>query len=146
MRLLSFLFGAMFSLSAAACTDHEVVVASENLPAKVTAYVSTNFPQSTITHATKELEGLGWEYKVWLNQGFVLEFNKKDNVVDIKGSTELPASVILQQIRDDVATRYPGCQIMEWELNERIATQDVKLSNGIELKYNMAGVFLGIDD
>ena len=136
----------MFSLNATACTDHEVVVAPENLPAKVTAYVSTNFPQSTITHATKEREGLGWEYKVWLTQGFVLEFNKKDNVENIKGSTELPASVISQQIRDDVATRYPGCQIMEWELNEHTSTQDVKLSNGVELKYNMAGVFLGIDD
>lgn len=147
MKLLSLFFGAMFMLSTNACfADNEVVVAPENLPAKITSYVNANFPKSTVAHATKEREGMGFEYKVWLSEGYTLEFDRGERIKEIKGTTQLPDAVVPQAVRNDVATRYPGTYVVEWELYNRKAIQEVKLNNGVELLYNLQGMFIGIDD
>ena len=126
----------------AGCEDHKIIPQTE-LPPEVTSYISNNFKHTTIAQATQEREGLGKTYDIVLADGISLEFNGKNEITDIKSNRAIPDGVMPQKIRAYVNQTYPGSTIKQWQ-NEGNG-QQVKLDNGIELKFNKAGDFQRID-
>ena len=126
--------------------DDERIIAPAKLPAKVTDYINTHVPSCSIVQATKGLELSGTEYKVWLSEGYKLEF-KGNRVKDIEGNTKLPDTVIPAKILQHVTSNYANLYIVEWQLEDDGGIrQEVKLNNGLELVYSAAGDFLRIDN
>ncbi len=121
-----------------------------HLPENAKSYISRHFENSTINHYEKDTEILDIEHKVYISHNGIsyrLEFDKRGNVTDIHSTNEktpLPASVIPLKISDDVKKRFPNAKIIEWS-RER-STQTIELDNDVELKYNLKGKFLRIDD
>lgn len=123
--------------------DKESVLPLADVPTQITNYVNTHFPNNPIIQVIKDLDGVELTYDVTLEGNFFLEFNRKKEVIEIKGLTKLPDSVIPEKILDYVVTQYPENHIIKWELDDR--SQEVTLDNELELVFNLKGDFLRID-
>ena len=119
------------------------------LPQAILNYVSTNYRDNTITEA--EIEDNN-QYEIELNNGTELIFDQQGNFLGIDDDdddtfgdddiapTELPAN-----IRDIVATHFPGTTIEEAE-RENNGNYEIELSNDVELIFDGNGKFLGRAD
>jgi len=137
---LSFL---LFSLSIIASCDKETIVGESDLPVEIKTYIETHFPASTISRAVKDKDGTEL-YEITLTNGVKLEFNKQNEIIDIDGNSKLPDSVIPSLLLNYSNTNYPTNFITGWELMG--SEQEVKLNNGLELIFNIAGDFIRIDN
>ena len=135
------LVGAVLILFTAC--DKESVVSADGLPKDAQVYITQHFPNHEIVQVVKERDDLKTSFDVYLSEGFNLDFDKKGKILGVEGSGKLPDSVVPEQILAYVKTNYPDLFILDWELDDR--GQDVKLSNGMELKFDKNGNFLRID-
>ncbi len=124
--------------------DKEKVIPSTDLPSEITSYISTHFPNNSIVQAIKDRDGLTKTYDILLSESISLEFNRKKEIIDIDGVTQLPNSVIPEKILQYVTTNYPANFITDWELDDK--NQQVQLDNGLDLEFKMNGDFLRIDN
>ena len=124
--------------------DNEKVIASTDLPSEITSYISTHFPNNSIVQAIKDRDGLTKTYDILLSESISLEFNRKKEIIDIDGVTQLPNSVIPEKILQYVTTNYPTNFITDWKLDDK--NQQVQLDNGLDLEFKMNGDFLRIDN
>ena len=124
--------------------DKEKVIPSTDLPSEITSYISTHFPNNSIVQAIKDRDGLTKTYDILLSESISLEFNRKKEIIDIDGVTQLPNSVIPEKILQYVTTNYPTNFITDWELDDK--NQQVQLDNGLDLEFKMNGDFLRIDN
>lgn len=131
-----------FLFSLTSCEKEKILTISE-LPTEITAYVSTHFPNNTITQAIMERDGLSKTYDILLSENINLEFNRKKEIIEIDGETQLPNSVIPEKILQYVTVNYPTNFITDWKLDGK--NQEVQLDNGLNLEFNMKGDFLRID-
>lgn len=142
MKKLSFLLTLMFAGSLISC-ESQKVLAENDIPSAITAYVNTHFPSAKILQAVKDKEGLSKSYDVILEGNISLEFNKKHEVTSIESRSTLPDSVIPEKILTYVKANYPANSILQWELDDN--RQKVELDNKLELEFNKSGDFLRID-
>ena len=136
------LIATAFLFSLTSCEKEKILTISE-LPTEITAYVSTHFPNNTITQALMERDGLSKTYDILLAENINLEFNRKKEIIEIDGETQLPNSVIPEKILQYVTVNYPTNFITDWKLDGKY--QQVQLDNGLNLEFNMKGDFLRID-
>lgn len=132
-----------FALVSASC-EKEKIVSENDLPATSKNYITTHFPDQKIAQAIKEFDDLKKTYKVYLDNGVKLEFNRSGEIRKIEGNSKLPDSVIPSQILTYVTDNYPAEYIKKWELDDN--RQEVELSNGLDLEFDRNGNFLRIDD
>ncbi|MBX3239454.1 MAG: PepSY-like domain-containing protein [Chitinophagaceae bacterium] len=132
-----------FALVSASC-EKEKIVSENDLPATGKNYITTHFPDQKIAQAIKEFDDLKKTYKVYLDNGVKLEFNRSGEIRKIEGNSKLPDSVIPSQILTYVTDNYPAEYIKKWELDDN--RQEVELSNGLDLEFDRNGNFLRIDD
>ena len=135
------LMGAVLIL-VTAC-DKESIVSADGLPKDAQTYITQHFPSHEILQVVKERDDLKTTYDVYLSEGFNLDFDKKGKILGVEGSSKLPDSVVPEKILTYVNTNYPDFFIRDWELDDH--GQEVKLSNGMELKFDKNGNFLRID-
>lgn len=147
MKKLMFLILSGFLFMA--CEKDEILPESE-MPTTVKEYVSTHFPDHGIIQAIKHTDGLELSYHVTLQDGFYLEFNRDEEVVEISGITKLPDTVIPAKILDFVQTNYSQNFIVQWEIDDSFEfdgkKQEVELDNSLTLEFNESGDFIRIDD
>jgi len=130
-------------LSVISCDSKKMIPPSE-LPHEITGYLSTYFPNDNILQSMVEKDGFKKSYEIVLSSNTNLEFNRQKEIVDIDGNTKLPDAVIPEKIRDYVAKNLTGRFITDWGYDDR--GQQVKLDNGMELKFSKQGDFIRIDD
>lgn len=123
--------------------DKESVVSADGLPKDAQTYISQHFPDQEVLQVVKERDDLKTSYDVYLSEGFNLDFDKKGKILGVEGSSKLPDSVVPEKILAYVVANYPDFFILDWELDDR--GQEVKLSNGMDLKFDKNGNFLRID-
>ncbi|MDQ3292307.1 MAG: PepSY-like domain-containing protein [Bacteroidota bacterium] len=145
MKRFAFLITTVFStLFFFGCEKEETVTAAE-LPQQAKDFISTHFGNATIVSVEKEKEISHTSFDVVLNNGTTLDFNSSGECTDIDGkTTPLPASVIPAKILDYVQTQYPTDSIVSWEKDGQ--HQEVQLGNNLELKFDLDGNFLSLDN
>ncbi|MDD2635733.1 MAG: PepSY-like domain-containing protein [Bacteroidales bacterium] len=124
--------------------EKENIIPSSDLPSEITTYITTHFPNNSIVQAIEDKDGFTKTYDVTLSESISLEFNRKNEIIDIEGISELPSSVIPEKIRQYVTTNYPNNVIIGWGIDDK--NQQVELDNGLDLEFNMDGDFLRIDN
>jgi hypothetical protein len=122
--------------------DKEKVVQPDDLPANASGFVSTHYPGKDILQVVKELDNLKTYYHVYLDNGSKLDFSRQGNIKKIEGTEAIPATIIPALILDYVDTHYTADFIRGWELKD--ASQDIKLSSGVELEFDKNGNFLRV--
>jgi len=144
MKTKSLLMFAMVAAMSFHSCAQEMVIQNNDIPGKITSYIKSHFPNETITLATKDKEVFKTKYEIILNNATELEFNGAKEITDIDGKTKLPDSTIPVQILSYARINYPSNFIKGWQLDEGI--QEVELDNGLDLKFNMKNIFLGVDN
>ena len=134
---------AILALAFVSC-EKETVLDDLNIPEEISDYVNTHFPDNKIIQIIKDVDELELTYDLTLEGSFSLEFNRKKQIISINGLNKLPDSVIPEKLLNYANNHYAEQHIVEWSLDNR--DQEIKLDNGIELKFNTKGEFLRIDN
>ncbi len=136
-------FVLVLSLSLTSC-DKESILSLNNIPAEIENYISSHFPGNKIIQAVEDLDGFTKTYDIILDGSIRLEFNRKKEIIEIDGISQLPDSVIPEKIRNYVSINFPTNVITDWEIEGK--NQQVGLDNGLDLEFTKNGDFLRIDD
>ena len=131
---------ALFSIILAGC-EKESVLADVEIP-KNNKLCDTPFLKS-IAQVLKISMSLKLSYDVLLEGSYSLEFNRKKQIISVKGLSKLPDSVVPDKLLDYVLKNYPSQLIFEWSLDDR--EQEIKLDNELELIFNLKDEFKRID-
>lgn len=122
--------------------DREIAIA--DIPTPIAAYLQTHFPDNAILKASFDDHFIYKKYKISLNNKISLEFSPEYNVIEIKSKSKLPDAVIPIEIRKYVETNYPKNVITDWELDD--GNQEIELDNGLDLDFDLKGVFISVED
>jgi hypothetical protein len=137
----TFLLMTLSALLLVAC-DKEKVVQSDDLPANASGFVTTHYPGNQILQVVKELDNLKTYFHVYLNNGTKLDFTRQGNIKKIEGTEAIPDTVIPSLVLEYVDTYYPTDFIRGWEIKD--ASQETKLSSGLQLEFDKNGNFLRV--
>lgn len=143
LKLTSFLTLFFTILILTACDKDEVVPENE-LPASARDFIMTHFPEQTISQVVKDKERKSVSFDVILDNGVDLDFKEDGTCTSIEGFVRLPDSVIPENILAYVNANYPENFIIEWELDRN--EQEVKINSGVELKFDLNGTFLRVEN
>ena len=116
----------------------------QGLPDAITAFIKQHFPNAQVVGVEPDHDHGGLEYDVYLNDGTQIDFdanNQWDQVESMKG---VPAFFIPKGIANYVRSNYQNTVITK--INKEYNGYEVELNNGIELRFDGSGRFLGMDD
>lgn len=133
--------GLLFGLSANA---QKTVIKKEALPANAQTFLKTHFGSKKPSYILEDKEILSTEYKVQYDNQIEIEFDKKGNWKEVDGkNAKIPKSIIPKKIASYIKTNFPKEKVIKIELGS--SGYETKLSNGLELKFNLKGDFIKID-
>jgi len=126
--------------------DKEKVVNETELPSGAREFVEAHFATANIQQIIKERDDLQTTYDVILDNQVKLSFDKNGDCYDAESprALKLPDSMIPSKVLEYVQANYADHFIIEWEKDK--TDQEVKLSNQVELVFNLSGTFLRIDN
>lgn len=137
---------AIFAFIALFCANGANATTVNDDPTEaITTFVNTYFPKASVLNINSEWD----EYEVRLSDGTKLEFrlNLEWKQIDCKHSTlypNVPAELVPEQIKTYVSSSFPNALIRKIE--RKILGWEIKLSNGLEVKFNNDFVVTEIDD
>ena len=147
MKKLTILLASLaimaFSVPAFAGKDRMITV--NELPAVSQQFVKTHFTGVDVSYAKVDEELFSKDYKVVFVNGAKVEFAKDGQwtEVDCKYG-EVPAAIVPQEIRNYVAKNFAGRKIVSIDRDTR--DYEVKLDNGLDLKFDLKFRLIEIDD
>ncbi len=138
---------AVAILSTVSLSARDVVSRNvKDLPIAAQSVVNDNFKSKvTLIKIDKGVMGVS-EYEVILADGSEVTFDKGGNwkEVEMPAGKQVPDYFVPKTIKDYVSKNNKGQKIVGIE-KER-SSYEVKLNNGIEMKFDRAGNFLRYDD
>lgn len=130
-----------------ACADNDKVTNNINeLPQMSRTFLNNYFNGNKVSHIKidKDLFLID-SYDVILTDGTSVEFNRDGEWKEVKSFQQnIPDTLIPAEIRQYVSQNYPGQKIMTVERGKRKVSVD--LANGLELKFDLNGNLIDIDD
>lgn len=143
-KIIAILAGIM-AFSSVMSADDDRAVTFEQLPAPAQEFIRTNFPSEKISYATVESDFFCPDYKVMLVNGIKIEFDSKGTMKKIESKyAGLDEKFIPAQIKAYVSEHFPGVYYLEYDKGRR--DHEVKLSNRLELKFDLNFNLIDIDD
>lgn len=145
MKKLLALCLCMLALGVAASEGDDRPVRIEQLPARAQQFLKTHFGAVDISYAKEDSEWREHTYEVVFVDGNKVEFNRTGEwrEVDCK-YTSVPQAIVPQPILGYVKENHRGQRILKIERDRR--GYEVKLSGGLELKFDRNFKVTGIDD
>ena len=131
------------TLTAFAGNDRIITVAE--FPAVSQQFIKAHFAGVEVSYAKVDEEMFDKDYKVVFVNGSKVEFAKNGQWTDVDCKYgEVPAAIVPQQIRDHVAQHFAGRKIVSIDRDKR--GYEVKLDNGLELKFDLKFRLIEVDD
>jgi len=128
----------------AAHDESDKPITFEQLPKRAQQFINAHFSGIKISYAKVDVDGFDRSYEVFFVNGSNIEFNRKGEWTDIdcKFST-IPDGAVPPKILSYIKAHYPELNIIEMDRNRK--EYEVKLSNGLELIFNLSFAFIGFD-
>ena len=121
------------------------MISGQDLPAQAQQFIQTYFPGADVQLAQKDSEIDGTEYKVKLDNGFALEFDKNGLWKQVNGTPQsIPVNLIPPAISEYVNLNFPEQTILVIE-QEKNGYKIIML-NAVELKFDQQGNLTEWDD
>ena len=147
MKKLTIIFAslALMASSVSAFAGNDRIITVAELPAASQQFIKAHFAGVEVSYAKVDEELFDKDYKVVFVNGSKVEFAKDGawKEVDCKYG-EVPAAIVPQQIRDYVAKNFAGRKIVSIDRDKR--DWEVKLDNGLDLKFDLQFRLIEIDD
>ena len=144
MKKLFLLLMAM-GLSFPAFAGHDKPISTDKLPAKAREFIAAHFDMSKISLTTMDKELFDTTYEVFFTDGNKIEFDRKGEWKDIDCKySRVPDAAVPQGIKDYIAANHAGRFIKAIDRDKH--DYEVKLDNGLELKFDLRFRLIGYDD
>ena len=146
MKKLLILAAAVFALGTSTVSaDNDRPISVSELPEKAQQFIRQHFPNEKVSFAKMERGLFDTTYEVIFTSSSKVEFLKNGDwkEVDCKYST-VPAAIIPQQIAQYVSQYYPDTSVVQIDRDKR--DYEVKLTNGLELTFDLKFNLIDIDD
>ena len=117
---------------------------AQGLPEAITAFIKQHFPNATIAGVEPDHDHGGLEYDVYLNDGTQIDFDANNQWEKVESMKGVPAFFIPKAIASHVKGSYQNTVITK--INKEYNGYEVELNNGVELRFDGSGRFLGMDD
>lgn len=138
-KFLLTLVAVMF-FGAASADDRPVDYST--FPASAKEFITKHFAKAQVTSAMLDEDG---EYTAYLSDGTKIEFRKNGVWKEVNcRANAVPTTVIPEKIASYVKANYATAMITKIESGHK--GLEVRLSTGIELKFDLQGNFVRIDD
>ena len=118
--------------------------AAQSLPEGITAFIKQQFPNATIVGVDPDHDHGGLEYDVYLNDGTQIDFDANNQWEKVESMKGVPAFFIPKAIASHVKGSYQNAVISK--INKEYNGYEVELNNGVELRFDGSGRFMGMDD
>ncbi|CEN37970.1 PepSY-like domain-containing protein [Capnocytophaga cynodegmi] len=137
----------LFLLVGMTINAQESVVTQNELPQEAQSFIKKHFSQYTLDYIILDKEYFSSDdYTVRFSEGLKIEFNEKGEWTEIDGNyNEIPTEFISKNITSYVKAKFANTRIVKIEKGF-FGTQEVKLSNGLELEFDSKGNFKRVDD
>jgi len=144
-KMMAFLIGITLLTISPAYADHDRAVTTEQMPRQAQEFIARYFPGEKIAYAKKESDFFEVIYEVMFTNGSKVEFRRNGawKEVDCRYSS-VPAAVVPAQIAQYVSGHYPDASIVQIDRDKH--DYEVKLSNGLELTFDLKFNLIDIDD
>ncbi len=116
-----------------------------DLPEFINVYVAKNYADAKISKAKLDVDTDKTTYEVKLKDRTELEFDIEGSIIQIEQKKPIAAHLLPSKIVDYVTEHYPKMGILEWKLEKNKGKQEIKLTNRIELEFDLDGNFIKID-
>lgn len=141
-KILALLF--ISSLLACSAKADDRPIDFKKIPTAAQNFVKKYFPNDPVTYSAKDDDLIRPDYKVVLASGVKIEFEHNGELDKIEAYSGVPEAIIPPTIFGYVEKNYVGLHIVEYEVGDY--DYEVKLSNGLELKFNKSFNLIEIDD
>ena len=145
MKKLVFLLVCLFTLHTVARADNDKPIQVSQMPQTAQQFIKKHFPDQKIAMAKVESKLFDKSYKAIFTNGNKVEFDKNGNWKEVSCNYSfVPNAIIPLAIRNYVKTNYPDAKVLKIEVDKK--DYEVKLSNRIELKFDLKFNLIDIDD
>lgn len=146
MKKLSLLLVSLFSLLSVARADTDKPIQINQLPDKAQTFIKQHFANQSVSLAKEENDFFDKSYDVIFVNGDKIEFDKNGvwKEVNCMHSDSVPSAIVPTQIVRFVSEKYAGIKIMKIEQDK--SDYEIKLSNGLELKFDKKFNLIDIDN
>lgn len=129
---------------AMASTNDDRAVTFAQLPQKAQQFIKQHFADEKISYAKQDTDWFDGDYEVYFTAGNKVEFRKNGEWSDVECKrSEVPAAIIPQFVKAYMTQNHPNTKVVEINRDKR--DYEVKLTDGVELKFNLKGAFIGYD-
>lgn len=130
---------------AAAPADAQAAAATaQSLPAAITDFLKQHFPNAQVAGIEPDYEHGGLEYDVYLSDGTQIDFDANNQWEKVESMRGVPAFFIPKAIANHVKSNFQNTAITK--INKEYHGYEIELANGIELRFDNSGRFMGMDD
>lgn len=145
MKKILLLLVCLFSLQTVVRADDDRPIAVTQLPASAQQFIKKHFAGNHVAFAKMEKDWFSKSYDVTFTNGNKLEFDEKGEWTEVDCKyTSVPAAIVPKAIADYVAQNYKDVRILKIDRDTR--DYEVKLSNRLELKFDLQFNLIDIDD
>lgn len=141
-RIIPVLLAALASVSVLHADDRPV--SFNQLPDAAQSFISMNFPEEKIAYATVDDDFIRPDFQVSFESGLKMQFEHDGELEKIERRSGIPSELVPIQICEYVKRHYPDAFFIEYEIDRN--SYEVKLSNGLELKFGKNYNLIEIDD
>lgn len=113
-----------------------------DLPVAAQDFIKTHFAGQTPDYIIKDTETFSFDYTVKFQNGTEIEFDGKGQWTEIEGQN-LSLTMLPKAIPVYLKANYPSASVVKIDKDRGF---EIKLSNGLELKFDNKGRFVSLDD
>ncbi len=145
MKIKAIITAVFLTIALTAQADDDRPIRFDQLPKRAQQLINESFPDDRISYAKMERDLLDVSYEVILVSGTKLEFVRNGEWREISAqTTTIDPKLIPAPINDYIQQNYPECEVVKIEREKY--TYEVKLTNGVQLKFDRSFRFIGWDD
>lgn len=146
-RNLSLIAAAALAVGVAACGSKDSVTTDPaTIPAAARESLTRLYPDAKVAQVKIDKETFGTdEYEVTLNNGASVDFRADGIVKKVKAAPgdTVPAGFLPDSVANYLRQNYADAKVVKYDVDDK--DQEVKLSNGLELKFDLQGRYLSLD-
>ena len=136
---------AVATLAVTPTMAEDVAITAQKLPGAAQKFLKEHFAKNKVVTALLDRDFADNDYTVYLDDGTKIEFTGTGKWESVKNhSGKIPAGIIPTAIQSYISQHYPALGIEKIE-HKRYG-YEVELTNDLDLRFDLNGNFVGIDD
>ena len=144
MKRIVLMYFFLIGIQTSMIAGDDQAIQVDQLPKKARELINTHFRDVKISFAKMDKEIFDTSYDVIFTNGDKIEFDRKGNWTNIKCRAGIPNAIIPARIREYIQEHHPNQKVIDIDYDNR--EYEVKLVNGIEMKFDKKYRMKGYDD